>query len=1187
MDGDLIKGKYIYDLSTGKTIGIKHGENFTPMESDGMGAVTSSATYKGCEFDILGSNTIEGVQYGTVEDLSFEQIITLYMQGDLTFDECLIGLKAKGITPGVSSGSTGRCLYFKYNNKNYAIECNSWASQSQVDNHKVNLYTKQEIMSKFGVKEADIDEYFVAVSNVDDKATIYAMREDHLFLDATTHSLEDLMKNSTYVNWCEHNQCLFELVGLSMSEHGKKVVQDAVQFNSDGSATVKFINGSWNGGTAHIATTFSASDVSAARNLLSSHPEYNNNINLLLMDMALARWNEEAIDKTREYAAEHPEAERYTDVFGIDTMNLYGIDSYHLECVEIRHVSGVSLEKTPRVMAHPQECFARQITGPINNFEDFGCYYGGPTTLLALRTEDHEKWMESYKLWYLEQIRAFKSMLEAGIDVILEFQPVEPVMTEEGVEINEECFIRNIDDNYIYITPRTDTSKTYKVSIEDYINSMKDHFYPGCFYRYACYPEALLWCVVVDPDYNQKRDAYYEEHGKPDTWPKVTLTNSGSTQGTNTNGTSNGGINAAPVSNNSIATNTNINKVAASNVAFKGGSKVQLSAEHADTNLATSNEVLAPSVTDTEVDPTTTSLTYQQSQIMFILSNFLNYEINSSGNINFGPCTPERVADVNNTWSYLPNGVKITESNWQQYLDNISGLDINELKEQALEKLLKHSCQLTQAQLTQLLEALGATNITEKSRGIAPGSSTSGFGYVNPAYMTFNLDGKQYTIATDDPVKGVHPPDSAIVTAEEVEELRKYMPEEEFQKVLNWWFTPLNTVDGKVQSYMFSWTGDILRYKGNLYTPPTVVTGNDILSDPSGGFWHTLWRGGNNSSDQNFTSTGYEAMVNYIKTHDIFAMIDYVNENDLEGLIEALKTNKDMFLRDPSTDNSGTGNNSTETNETNTSSTRSTQQNAPSVGGNTHTGRTTTLTSNTYGRISEILGNRERVSVSRDKITLNDIKGLSINKADDVKIVDSTTSDSKKEALISETLTKYQNLLSKYNGAALKFATIISTIADDYLAGNITEDEYKSLVQQAYEDVVAAYEAGIEVHEAISTSDDYTAKRNELAKKLGLIETQTGSCIYYGVNPDGSRSYYYYDPKKEKFVEFDIVSENEAKTREQIMKEAIVEAQRLGLSFTANFPLICVKDNDVYKYDETTGTYKKIYKAYKPNPDNK
>ena len=514
MNNDTIKGKYFYDLSTGSTIGVKHGEKLNSMESDGIEDVTSTTTYKGQEFDILGANTVESITCGTVEDLSFEQIMTLYMQGDLTFDECLIGLKSKGINPNCSSGAVGQSIYFNYNNKSYNIECSSLARQSQLDNHKSELYTKQDLIDKFGVKESDIDEYFCAASSVDGKATTYVMREDHLFLDASTHNIEDLMNNSTYVNWCDHSDCLFELVGLSLSENGKKSIEDAVTMNSDGSATVKFINGSWNGGTANIATTFSAGDVAKAKELLSSHPEYNNNINLLLMDMGLARWNEEAIDKCNQYFEDNPSANRnetrYGDVFGIEKMNLYGIDSYHLECTNIRHVSGVSLTKTSRVMAKPYVCFARGTVATSNDYgySEFGCYYGNPTTKADNKIDE-------YKIWYYEQLNAFRQMKEAGIDSIMEFAPAEAFMTVEGVSLYEECFIQNIDDDYIYITPRTDTENTYRVSIDDYINSMKNHGQGGnALARYYCYPEALLWNTIVEPNWKSKVNDYIAQNGK-------------------------------------------------------------------------------------------------------------------------------------------------------------------------------------------------------------------------------------------------------------------------------------------------------------------------------------------------------------------------------------------------------------------------------------------------------------------------------------------------------------------------------------------------------------------------------------------------------------------------------------------------------------------------------------------------
>ena len=507
-----INGKYLYDLNTGKTFAIEQGKNIDGNDPNIKVNTDATVSYNNCEFNIIGGNEIPADgQYGTVEDLDFDKILTLYMQGDLTRDECLIGLKAKGVDDGKLqagiNGSGKEYFYFEYNGKMYNIESVSTQNSSQVDTGSLKLTTKEEIMSKYHINESQVNEYYDVVGTVNGQATVYAPKLERLVVDPNAHSVKDLMENSVYTNWTDHVQCVMELQTLSMTETGQKAINEAVTFNSDGSATVQFRNGSYNGGRAEILTTFSASDVSAAKELLSSHPEYNNNINLLLMDMGLASWIEESYDKMDKYIQENPgidksriSTEQVIEALGDEFV--YGVDPSTFTAIA-RGVPGVTSTNTSRMYAKPIECFVDNHFGgsPDYAFIDFGCSYDGPSKQMGNA-------IDTYKEWYYDQVNALRQVFEAGIDACAEMAPVKTLQTKEGIGVTERCLIKNIDDENIYITTMTDPSTVLTVDIDDYINTMEDHSFPGALYRYACYPSALLLCSIIDDDYIAKRDNY-------------------------------------------------------------------------------------------------------------------------------------------------------------------------------------------------------------------------------------------------------------------------------------------------------------------------------------------------------------------------------------------------------------------------------------------------------------------------------------------------------------------------------------------------------------------------------------------------------------------------------------------------------------------------------------------------------
>ena len=138
-----IKGQYLYNLKTGETIGVRKDKEVDGAQKNGETVNVTDGHFYSKDFDIIGNHSTEGIQYGTVEDLSFDQIVDLFLQGNLTYDELEIGLEAKGVD---LSGNTGtsysdkRSVVFMHENKTYHLSCTYDAIKSQIDDKTVENY---------------------------------------------------------------------------------------------------------------------------------------------------------------------------------------------------------------------------------------------------------------------------------------------------------------------------------------------------------------------------------------------------------------------------------------------------------------------------------------------------------------------------------------------------------------------------------------------------------------------------------------------------------------------------------------------------------------------------------------------------------------------------------------------------------------------------------------------------------------------------------------------------------------------------------------------------------------------------------------------------------------------------------------------------------------------------------------
>lgn len=148
-----IHGSYLYNLTNGKTIGrntsevdrkgyknaivVKNGDYIFQGNDNGIYS-NESVHDSGARFALLSSayeaDDINNDEYGTVEDLLFNQIINLFLNGDMIVSELKIGLEAKGATSIQVTESDGMTIVtFKFNDKGYSLKCSTDAATSQVD----------------------------------------------------------------------------------------------------------------------------------------------------------------------------------------------------------------------------------------------------------------------------------------------------------------------------------------------------------------------------------------------------------------------------------------------------------------------------------------------------------------------------------------------------------------------------------------------------------------------------------------------------------------------------------------------------------------------------------------------------------------------------------------------------------------------------------------------------------------------------------------------------------------------------------------------------------------------------------------------------------------------------------------------------------------------------------------------
>ena len=140
--GDL-RGQYLYNMNTGETIGHRTKTNEYKKayidEEDGGNYSGKQVTLENTNRfsflqDVVTNTDISQIQYCTVENLSFPQIMQLFLSGNMVADELKIGLEAKGATDiNISENGDKTVAKFSLGGTEYTLQCSTDAASSQID----------------------------------------------------------------------------------------------------------------------------------------------------------------------------------------------------------------------------------------------------------------------------------------------------------------------------------------------------------------------------------------------------------------------------------------------------------------------------------------------------------------------------------------------------------------------------------------------------------------------------------------------------------------------------------------------------------------------------------------------------------------------------------------------------------------------------------------------------------------------------------------------------------------------------------------------------------------------------------------------------------------------------------------------------------------------------------------------
>ena len=820
-----INGKYLYNLTTGETIGVRKSK---ASEEDGLqGDEKTRSVYNTdaedshggwVDYYILGDNyNISNKEYGTVEDLSLTQIVELFLAGNLTKAELEVGLKSKNVENlNINENDSNITASFDINDKHYNISCSTEAAASQIDS-------------------VTIQDWSANISITSNNLGIRIFEEQGNELLNAYHSMSGTLNSTAGATWMLYHEKAFGFENIKESARMINSVTVARYLDEQAAFCLAYfgydIPESPRGCLYQTLTP-------EQRAFVYAHPEIFHYIG------NPGEGNEENF--YNPYGSTEGNYEFFPDA----VMTKYILEQFKAE--------GQYVSPDMQYCASLEE-FMKSIgsdhQNPIKNLQ----LNGNNVSWDSNTVDAYYNYLQN-NLKY-EDMKVYPGTTDEHLkDCWNKVKEILGLTISDITGLSESELKAKISSRLEGFFKSCGSTDGKTLHIEDYYNSLGPlvHTYAD-FQRVYQEQEVQLYNIA------EAEEELYAQHG--------------------------GSFNPADYRSEALAL-TNDRRSAES-----------------DSNQV--NPDLLKGLEGIALDPNPENATYEDYKAMLILTNFLRANFTDSGSP-IASFDIQGILEVQDKWAVLPNGKKLTEANWQQYKNLIPLLDKEEAIQKAIEKLMQHSCQInsiTQSVdqpekvisewLTDLLNACGATNVKIESFGKDAGGVTGSFAYVKPAYISFEIDGHKYVMGVKQPATGCQPPSSAIVPAEQVEELRQYMPEDEFERVLNYYFTPVFTVDGKVKTYMFSWTLDVAGEKRRYGEDPKLVRGNFI----NGHFTHfeDYWRG----DPPNCSSTGFQEMVAWIKSHDLFAMDEYLKTHDNndwdENLWSLLQNNNDAFTI-PNTD---------------------------------------------------------------------------------------------------------------------------------------------------------------------------------------------------------------------------------------------------------------------------------------------
>ena len=816
-------GTYLYNLQTGETIGIRKDRNAEGAERNGETVTCGYSQWSYDEYDLIGNHSIEGIEYGRVEDLSFDQLVDLFLAGNLTPHELSVGLESKGATYYSASHMEGGNydVSFKYEGKQYSLSCATDAVRSQLDTNNVqgtmSVENVNNVQGTMSVENVNNVQGTMSVTNIDKNNPEVRIFKAELLKEAEVFAL-------TYFGIKDVGKTLKD----ALTEKQLKFVYDNPQIFHLVPGDGYYIQ------IDNYLKEYAIWHLSEPSGYMPK-PEYS--------------YKEGEYDMLGNGCPPGPDGSiPYGDIPGVFVKADEMFEGKNHAIFYMWNEKNQEYEKSSYInLGHenafsatlPQGLLARKnvmIRGG-HNFHDelFYSLVSGynQTSVDGVYEKDgkyYRRYSGSTNSWYevsVDKVKIYNNACSLdGSNSQSENtrtigEPPEGTTATNlpGVyykmQSNGSCVIYMWDDSH----QRYDRAITTPVSI----SQLEEAFKTGDL--------SLI---------NTKR--YVEING----YFNIDGGNSGDT-------------------NRIFAANFfGMNSTSTEDVYEKDGKYYKFDVAHGDMmttplegrfseffeevgkpEVIKSSEITVyktnPPKTDKKLEGVSTTtvpsnITYDEFMQYVTMNNYLQTNIKEAIN-DFGSLcfvTPlQSLVEGADSKLCLLQGNLLTPENWQQFINAITYYDKDELSALVLEKLKNGSMNMfyeyNKDAIKYLISGIGGTNISVKE-GDGSEGHVEGIFTIRPTYVEFTLNGDTYSLPFI-PRFGYPVNKDCIATASELNELLQYISKEELKQIIDEKFVPLLTINGEVQNYMFNENIQAVAYTDHM-TPFFNIYKTKAYTDP-------------------------------------------------------------------------------------------------------------------------------------------------------------------------------------------------------------------------------------------------------------------------------------------------------------------------------------------------------------------